>query len=73
MQVEMIERGGADPFVLINSGAGTYDHTTGVPTGRQLVAGDMLWMDCGCSVRLLARRDRRHAVAAAARHARPHR
>jgi len=50
MQVEMIENGGADPWVLINSGPGTYDFSTGMPDERRLGSGDMLWMDAGCTV-----------------------
>ena len=50
MKMEMIKRGGTSTFLLINSGAGTYDFTTGIPSDRKLETGDVLWMDCGCSV-----------------------
>ncbi|RLC44228.1 MAG: hypothetical protein DRH70_09030 [Candidatus Coatesbacteria bacterium] len=50
MKVHMIERGGANPFLVINSGKGTYDFATGQPSDRKLESGDILWMDGGCTV-----------------------
>ena len=45
-----LERGGASPWFLINSGPENYDIPCGGPADRTLKAGDVLWMDGGCSV-----------------------
>ena len=37
-------------FLAITSGPGNYDLVTKPPEDRALVAGDMLWMDAGCTV-----------------------
>jgi Xaa-Pro aminopeptidase len=50
MTSAMADAGGEAPWVLITSGLGAYALATGVPVGRQLEAGDMVWMDVGCSV-----------------------
>ena len=50
MEMNMLERGGGDPFLVINSGKGTCDFATGMPSDRKLEEGDVLWMDCGCRV-----------------------
>jgi Xaa-Pro aminopeptidase len=46
----MSDAGGNAPWVLITSGPGAYELATGVPVGRALEPGDMVWMDAGCSV-----------------------
>jgi Xaa-Pro aminopeptidase len=45
-----LERGGAAPWYLINSGPGNYDIPCGGPAERTLEPGDVLWMDGGCCV-----------------------
>ncbi len=44
-------RGGAERpgYIPITSGPGNYTRRTGGPTDRQLEAGDLLWLDGGCS------------------------
>lgn len=49
-KINMIERGGDSPFMVITSGAGTYDFATGMPSERKVETGDVLWMDGACSV-----------------------
>jgi Xaa-Pro aminopeptidase len=51
MEGAMSDAGGEQPWVLITSGEGNYELATGVPVGRQLERGDMVWFDAGCSVR----------------------
>jgi Xaa-Pro aminopeptidase len=50
MSMSMSDAGGADPWVLITSGRSAYAFATGVPQGRALEPGDMVWMDAGCAV-----------------------
>jgi Xaa-Pro aminopeptidase len=50
MSAAMSRAGGAEPWVLVTSGAGAYALATGAPQGRSLVPGDMVWLDAGCSV-----------------------
>ena len=50
MRSEMADLGGTDPSVVIASGPGNYEMATGVPLDRRVEAGDMVWMDCQCSV-----------------------
>lgn len=45
-----LERGGASPWFLINSGPENYDIPCGGPADRTLRPGDVLWMDGGCCV-----------------------
>ncbi|MFQ5914660.1 MAG: M24 family metallopeptidase [Nitrospinota bacterium] len=45
-----LERGGASPWFLINSGPENYDIACGGPADRRLASGDVLWMDGGCCV-----------------------
>lgn len=45
-----LELGGENQFVFINSGEGTYDFVSGLPSEKKLQKGDMLWLDSGCSV-----------------------
>ena len=37
-------------FLAITSGSGNYDLVTKPPEQRRLVAGDLVWMDAGCTV-----------------------
>lgn len=45
-----IKLGGENQFIVINSGEGTYDFASGLPSDKMLQKGDMLWLDAGCSV-----------------------
>jgi Xaa-Pro aminopeptidase len=46
----MGDAGGERAWVLVTSGEGNYELATGVPVGRALERGDMVWFDSGCSV-----------------------
>lgn len=50
MAVSQIEAGGSSPWVIITSGAGSYDLATKQPSRRYLERGDFVWMDAGCTV-----------------------
>lgn len=48
--VELFKGGAERPgYIPITSGAGNYTRRTGGPTDRRLEAGDLLWLDGGCS------------------------
>jgi Xaa-Pro aminopeptidase len=50
MHRAMADAGGNAPWVLFTSGPGRTALATGVPEGRRLEPGDMVWMDAGCVV-----------------------
>jgi Xaa-Pro aminopeptidase len=50
MTIATLEAGGSTPWVLITSGAGSYDLATKHPSRRRLEGGDLVWMDAGCAV-----------------------
>jgi Xaa-Pro dipeptidase len=50
MKMEMIRRGGGDPWVLSSFGPGSYELPTEVAPHAPVERGDMLWMDAGCTV-----------------------
>jgi Xaa-Pro aminopeptidase len=50
MIYNLLRGGGSSPWVLITSGAGNYDLVSKGGTDRAIEPGDMIWMDCGCSV-----------------------
>jgi Xaa-Pro aminopeptidase len=50
MLAAMLGLGGRSPWALITSGSGNYDMVSKGATERVLETGDMVWMDCGCSV-----------------------
>lgn len=45
-----MDRGGGNPWFLINSGPENYDIPCGGPADRTLKTGNVLWMDGGCCV-----------------------
>jgi Xaa-Pro dipeptidase len=42
--------GGATPWAIITSGEGNYDLVSKSPVSRKVVAGDMVWIDAGCTI-----------------------
>ena len=46
----MLAQGAEDTWLLMTSGAGNYDLISRGPGARQLVKGDFVYIDCGCSV-----------------------
>jgi Xaa-Pro aminopeptidase len=50
MVVETARAGGDAPWVAITSGPGRYDTLMGAGGDRRLDAGDMVWLDSGCTV-----------------------
>jgi Xaa-Pro aminopeptidase len=43
----IIEEGGEPGFLIICSGTGNYGRVAGMPTGRKLMKGDLMWIDLG--------------------------
>ncbi len=50
MRSHMLALGGKAPWVMITSGEGNYDFVSKGGGRRKVESGDMVWMDCGCSV-----------------------
>ena len=50
MKIEMMRRGGAEPWVMASFGPGHYDMPSEVVEDRPVEPGDLLWMDAGCTV-----------------------
>jgi Xaa-Pro dipeptidase len=50
MKSEMASRGGRDPWVNVAVGPGSYELTTSPGVGRVVEAGDLMFMDAGCSI-----------------------
>jgi len=50
MQMQHLQLGGGSPWVVLTSGRGNYDLATGAGSGRELLSGDMVWMDGGCAI-----------------------
>ena len=50
MLTNMLALGGSSPWVSITSGAGNYDLVSKAASPRCVEPGDLVWMDCGCSV-----------------------
>jgi Xaa-Pro aminopeptidase len=51
VKVAMLRGGAGDTSVSITSGGGNYDLASSPGSRRRLEAGDMLWLDAGCTVR----------------------
>ncbi len=46
----MISLGGRSPWALVTSGEGNYDLVSKEGGSRQVLKGDMVWIDGGCSI-----------------------
>lgn len=50
MSQQMLDLGGSAPWTVVTSGSGNYARLTKASGDRTIRSGEMVWLDCGCSV-----------------------